>query len=232
FEEIRKYLESTYGTEAVHERGLRVYTTLNTKMQRAANQALHDGLHAYERRHGWKGSLPNILRDNLGKLDSYEDEDWRHPIEKGSYVTGLVQSVDDKGAVIKIGPFRAILSASDFAWTGRKKASELLKTGDLAQFQVLEMHETTLRMQLEQQCARQGARACMDNATSEIKAVVVGYSIGGWKFKRATQAVRQVESAFKIYVFADAIEKGSTPFDSVLGAPFPGITGGKPYSPH
>src|SRR5208337_2621443 len=34
FEEIRKYLESTYGTEAVHERGLRVYTTLNIQMQK------------------------------------------------------------------------------------------------------------------------------------------------------------------------------------------------------
>ena len=46
FEEIRKYLESTYGTEAVHERGLRVYTTLNIKMQKAANQAIRDGLHS------------------------------------------------------------------------------------------------------------------------------------------------------------------------------------------
>src|SRR5229473_1675440 len=56
FEEIRKYLESTYGTEAVHERGLRVYTTLNINMQRIANQSLRDGLHSYERRHGWKGN--------------------------------------------------------------------------------------------------------------------------------------------------------------------------------
>ena len=37
-EEIRKYLESTYGTEMVHQRGLRVYTTLNVAMQQAANQ--------------------------------------------------------------------------------------------------------------------------------------------------------------------------------------------------
>src|SRR5438105_14152090 len=45
FEEIRKYLEATYGTEAVHERGLRVYTTLDVNMQRVANQAVRDGLH-------------------------------------------------------------------------------------------------------------------------------------------------------------------------------------------
>src|SRR6059058_3962911 len=131
FEEIRKYLEATYGTSAVHERGLRVYTTLNVNMQRVANQAVRDGLHAYERRHGWKGNLPNVLLDHLGKLDTYEDEDWRHLIEKGSYVTGLVLNVADHDAVIKIGPYRALLSASDFAWTGRKKPSELLKVGDL-----------------------------------------------------------------------------------------------------
>src|SRR6202795_5236966 len=103
FEEIRKYLESTYGTEAVHERGLRVYTTLNIPMERAPNQSLRDGLHSYERRHGWKGNSPNVLRDNLGKLDTYEDDDWRHTIEKASYVTGLVISMDEKHAVIKIG---------------------------------------------------------------------------------------------------------------------------------
>src|SRR6201993_1604068 len=116
FEEVRKYLEATYATEAVHERGLRVYTTLNTNLQRIANQAVRDGLHAYERRHGWKGNLPNVLRDNLGKLDTYEDEDWRHAIEKGSYVTGLVLSVTEHDAVIKIGAYRAILSPSDLAW--------------------------------------------------------------------------------------------------------------------
>jgi len=231
FEEIRKYLETTYGTEAVHERGLRVYTTLNIHMQKAANQAVRDGLHAYERRHGWKGNLPNIVRDNLGKLDTYEDEDWRHPIEKGSYVTGLVQSADDKGAVIKIGTYRAILSPPEFAWTGRKKPSDVLKTGDLAQFQILELHDSTARVQLEQQVGPQGAMVAIDNATGEIKALVGGYSFEDSKFNRVTQAVRQVGSSFKIYVYADAIEKGATPFDTIVDTPFTVLSGGKPYSP-
>src|SRR6202521_4610777 len=150
FEEIRKYLESTYGTEAVHERGLRVYTTVNINMQRAAKQAIHDGLHSYDRRHGWRGDLPNTLRDNLGNLASYEDEDWRHPIEKGSYVTGLVLSVEEKNTTIKVGPYRAILSPSDFSWTGRKKPADLFKVGDLAQFSIQDLRETTVRVQLEQ----------------------------------------------------------------------------------
>src|SRR2546427_2194238 len=231
FEEIRKYLESTYGTEAVHERGLRVYTTLNIAMQRAANLAVRDGLHAYDRRHGWRGGLPNIVKDNLGTLESYEDDDWRRPIEKGSYVTGLVMAVDEKYATIKIGTYRAVISASDFAWTGRKKPSELLKVGDLAQFSVQELRESTVRVQLEQQPAPQSAMVAIDNPTGEIKALVGGYSFEDSKFNRATQSVRQVGSSFKIYVYADAIAKGSTPFDTILDAPFTTISGGQPYSP-
>jgi len=231
FEEIRKYLEATYGTEAVHARGLRVYTTLNINMQRIANQSLRDGLHTYERRHGWKGNLPNVLRDNLGKLETYEDEDWRHAIEKGSYVTGLVLSIDEKNAVIKIGPYRAILSPSDLAWTGRKKPAELLKVGDLAQFSIQELHDNTVRVQLEQQPGPQGAMLAIDNSTGEIKAMIGGYSFEDSKFNRATQAFRQVGSSFKVYVYADAIEKGSTPFDTIVDLPYTTISGGQSYSP-
>src|ERR1700731_3694369 len=231
FEEIRKYLESTYGTEAVHERGLRVYTTLNINMQRAANQAIRDGLHSYDRRHGWRGDLPNILRDNLGNLASFEDEDWRHPIEKGSYVTGLVLSVEKKNATIKKSSYRAFLSPSDFPWTGRKKPAELMKVGDIAQFSIQELRETTARVQLEQQPAPQAAMVAIDNPTGEIKAMVGGYSFEDSKFNRATQAFRQVGSSFKVYVYADALEKGSTPFDTILDAPFTTISGGQPYSP-
>jgi penicillin-binding protein 1A len=232
FEEIRKYLESTYGTEAVHERGLRVYTTLNIQMQKAANQAIRDGLHIYDRRHGWRDKLANVLKDNLGRLDTYEDDDWRHPIEKGSYTTGLILAVDDKSAIVKVGSYRAILSPSDIAWTGHKKPSEILSVGDLAQFSVQELRETTARLQLEQQPAPQAAMIAIDNATGEIKAMVGGYSFEDSKFNRATQAYRQVGSSFKVYVYADAIEKGSSPFDTIVDAPFTVISGGQPYSPH
>src|SRR5579871_2679819 len=232
FEDIRKYLEATYGSEAVHERGLRVYTTLNIQMQKAANQAIRDGLHTYDRRHGWRDKLTNILKDNLGKLDTYEDDDWRHSIEKGSYVTGLITQVDDKSATVKIGNYRALLSPLDIAWTGHKKPSEILQVGDLAQFSIQDLRETTARIQLEQMPAPQAAMIAIDNSTGEIKAMVGGYSFEDSKFNRATQAYRQVGSSFKVYVYADAIEKGSSPFDTIVDTPFTVISGGQPYSPH
>src|SRR5205085_5391042 len=62
-EEIRRYLEKKYGSEEVHQNGLKVYTSLNLDWQNAATQAALDGLAAYERRHGWQGNLQNILAD-------------------------------------------------------------------------------------------------------------------------------------------------------------------------
>jgi len=231
-EDIRKYLEGTYGTQTVHERGLRVYTTLNVGMQRAANQAIRDGLHAYDRRHGWRGNLENILRNHRDTLESYEDEDWHWPIGKGDYVTGLVTAVDDKAATIKIGPYRALLTLPDFAWTRNRSPKEMLAVGDLAQVSIKDINGVVARVQLEQNVGPQAAMVAIDNPTGEIKAMVGGYSFDESKFNRATQAQRQVGSSFKIYVYSAAMEEGFTPFDTILDAPFTTMSGGQPYSPH
>jgi penicillin-binding protein 1A len=231
-EEIRKYLESTYGTQTVHERGLRVYTTLNVDAQRAANQAIRDGLHAYDRRHGWRGKLDNILRDHRDTLESYEDDDWRLPIGKGDYVTGLVTAVDNKAATIKVGPYRALLTQPDFAWTRHQAPKEILAAGDLAQVSIKDINGVVAHVQLEQNVGPQAAMVAIDNPTGEIKAMVGGYSFDESKFNRATQAQRQVGSSFKIYVYSAAVELGFTPFDTILDAPFTTMSGGQPYSPH
>jgi penicillin-binding protein 1A len=231
-EDIRKYLEGTYGTQTVHERGLRVYTTLNVGMQRAANQAIRDGLHAYDRRHGWRGQVENILRDRRDTLESYEDDDWHWPIGKGDYVTGLVTAVDDKAATIKVGPYRALLTQPDFAWTGHRSPKEILAVGDLAQVSIKDISGAVARVQLEQNVGPQAAMVGIDNPSGEIKAMVGGYSFDESKFNRATQAQRQVGSSFKIYVYSAAVEQGFTPFDTILDAPYTTMSGGQPYSPH
>jgi penicillin-binding protein 1A len=231
-EEIRKYLETTYGTEMVHQRGLRVYTTLNVAMQEAANRAVRDGLHAYDRRHGWRGKLDNILAEKIDTLDTYEDDDWRSPINKGDYVEGLVTAVDQKAASIKIGPYHAMLTPPDFAWTARKLPSDLLKVGDLVQVNVKEINGNVAHVELEQNVGPQAAIVAIDNPTGEIKAMVGGYSFDESKFNRATQAQRQVGSSFKIYVYSAAMEEGYNPFDTILDAPFTTMSGGQPYSPH
>ena len=231
-EEIRQYLEHTYGTAAVHEQGLRVYTTLNIAMQKAANQAVRDGLHSYDRRHGWRGNQQNILQDNLGTLDKYQNDDWRGALEKGDYVTALVTTVAPSFAMLKIGPYRAMLTPGDFSWTGRKSASQLLKVGDLVIVNIKEISGNTARVQLEQEPVAQAALLAIDNPTGEIKAMVGGYDFEESKFNRATQAMRQTGSSFKVYVYATAIGQGSSPFDTVLDEPVVFRSGDQEYSPH
>jgi penicillin-binding protein 1A len=231
-EEIRQYLEHTYGTAAVHEQGLRAYTTLNVDMQKAADRAVRDGLHVYDRRHGWRGNLPNILRDNLGTLDNYQNDDWKGAIQKGDYVTGLVTSVQPTFAYIRIGPYRALLTPADFAWTSRKSAAELLKPGDLVTVQIEELNGTAAEVELEQVPVAQAALIAIDNATGEIKAMVGGYDFEDSKFDRATQAMRQTGSSFKVYVYAEALAQGASPFDTVVDEPVTFHTGSQDYSPH
>ena len=231
-EEIRQYLEHTYGTAAVHEQGLRAYTTLNVAMQKAANQAVRDGLHAYDRRHGWRGNLPNILSDNPGALDTYQNDDWKGPIQKGDYLTGLVTSVQPTFAWIKIGPYRAMLTPSDFSWTGHKSASDLLKPGDLVVVHVREIAGTAAQVDLEQQPTAQAGLVAIDNATGDIKAMVGGYDFEESKFDRATQAQRQTGSSFKVYVYAEALAQGASPFDTVVDSPITYTSGGQDYTPH
>ena len=231
-EEIRQYLEHTYGTAAVHEQGLRVYTTLNVAMQKAADRAVRDGLHDYDRRHGWRGKLPNILRDHLGTLDGYQNDDWRGTIAKGDYVTGLVTAVTPTYANIKIGPYRALLTPADFSWTGQKLPADLLTVGDLVVVCIKEMSGTAVEVELEQDPTAQAALLSIDNPTGEIKAMVGGYDFDESKFDRATQAMRQTGSSFKVYVYATALEQGGTPFDTVVDEPVTFRSGGQNYSPH
>jgi penicillin-binding protein 1A len=231
-EEIRQYLERTYGTEAVHQQGLRVYTTLNPVMQRAADQAVADGLDEYDRRHGWRGNLSNVLRDHIATLDSYQAPDWRDTIQPGSFVTALVLSVDSLSALLKIGSLHVLLSPPDFAWTGHHNPSELLAPGDLAMVHIVDISGTTAKVQLEQKPAAQAALIAIENSTGEIKAMVGGYSFEESKFNRATQAMRQTGSSFKVYVYAAALEQGMSPFDTVDDSPFSVMSGGQTYSPH
>ena len=73
----------------MHEGGLRVYTSLDMDMQRAANRAVFDGLAAYERRHGWRGHLQNVLTGDV-TLANYQHPDWDSEPEVNSYVHALV----------------------------------------------------------------------------------------------------------------------------------------------
>lgn len=231
-EEIRRYLENKYGTDQVHEGGLRVYTTLDMDLQAAANRALLDGLAAYERRHGWRGRLENIVLEGQ-TLDRYVHPDWDEELEPGSYTHALVTNVWPWGSAnLKFGKYMATLGQTDVAWT-HQRIQQLLSPGDIVYVKVLAFESGgKARVSLEQDSGVQGALLAIDNATGDVRAMVGGRDFNLSKFNRATQALRQVGSSFKPYVYTAAIDQGARPDDTIVDAPVTFQTASGPYSPH
>ncbi len=231
-EEIRRYLEAKYGSDQVHQGGLKVYTSLDMDLQRAANRALFDGLAAYERRHGWKGHLENVLSADV-TVANYQHPDWDSEPEVNGYVHALVLEVTPAAALVKFGRYSAAIIPADAAWT-RRKLQDILKRGDIVYVKVVSLSpDGKARISLEEDSGAQGALVAIDNATGEIKAMVGGRDFNLSKFNRSTQALRQVGSSFKPYVYTAAIDRGASPDDTILDAPvaFPSPSG-PPYEPH
>jgi penicillin-binding protein 1A len=230
-EELRRYLEAKYGSDQVHEGGLRVYTSLDMDMQRAARQAVLAGLASYERRHGWHGDLANVVV--LGQhVGAYQDPDWDEAPEVNGYIHAIVTSVSPAGAQIRFGQRDAVISPADVAWTKRKMPN-LLAVGDIVYVKVLSLDlGDKAKVILEQDSGAQGALVAIDNATGQIKAMVGGRDFNLSKFNRATQALRQVGSSFKPYVYTAVIDQGGSPDETILDSPVTFQTLSGPYIPH
>jgi penicillin-binding protein 1A len=234
-EEVRRQLEKEYGAEEAHGAGLHVYTTLDIDLQRVANKAVLDGTAAYERRHGWKGRLQNVLNGG-GDLESYRHPDWSQRPVAGSYLHGLVTDVSAAKINVKLGSTEAILSPADWAWTQKSKGSDLVKVGDIVYVRVEETSgpadEFVNRATLQEDSGAQASLMAVDNSNGEVLAMVGGRDFALSQFNRATQAQRQVGSSFKPYVYTTAIEAGEKPTSLVLDAPTSFYTPNGPYTPH
>ena len=230
-EEIRRYLENKYGADQVHEGGLKVYTSLNVDLQKAANQSVLDGLAAYERRHGWKGHLENVV-DGGAVLEKYSHPDWDDEPEANGYVHALVTSSGTGIATLKFGRYTAALGQPDAAWTQHKLA-DILKPGDICYVKILSLAANgAAKVSLEQDSGAQGSLLAIDNSTGGIKAMVGGRDFNESKFDRVTQSLRQVGSSFKPYVYTTVIDQGASPDDTILDEPVSFETPSGPYSPH
>jgi penicillin-binding protein 1A len=144
----------------------------------------------------------------------------------------LVTAVSAATAQIRFGERSATLSQADVGWTQRKLPA-LLTVGDIVYIKVLSLDPGgKATVSLEQDSGAEGALVAIDNATGEIKAMVGGRDFNLSKFNRATQALRQVGSSFKPYVYTAVIDQGGSPDETILDAPITFETPSGPYVPH
>ncbi|NLI45658.1 MAG: PBP1A family penicillin-binding protein [Acidobacteria bacterium] len=220
-EMVRLHLARHYSNRQVLTEGLKVYTTLNPELQRCAEAALDDGLRTYDRRHGWRGALPNVTAAGVTDLAGYDRREWRRPVQSGSRITGLVLTVTNRQADVQVGAYRAVLDAPAVAWTRRTDLRRLVRPGDLVPLRVRQVYAPAHRLvvELDQRPEAQGACLVLDNRTGAIKALVGGADWAASQLNRATQTRRQTGSVFKPFVYATALMNGLSLDDTILDEP-------------
>jgi len=238
-EEVRKYLEREYGSQRIYQGGLRVYTTLDPGAQRAAVRSLRAGLRNVDRRaRGFVKPEASVLTPEGLLPEPLHLDEWDWPVAAGDVVRGVVVASDRASAVVQLGDYRGRLTAADVAWTRRTSLADVLPRGAVAPFRVVALSDTggrrEARLQLEQEPKVEGALVALDVRTGAVRAMVGGYDFEHSKFNRATQALRQVGSAFKPIVYAAALETlGYTPATILVDSPlsFPNPWDGSVWSP-
>jgi penicillin-binding protein 1A len=219
-EEVRRYLDSKYGEVTLYEEGLEVHTTLDPAMQKAANQAVFEGLRTLDKRQGFRPIKENVLKEG-GDLATFTHVTWTKPPSIGRLRWGVVTEATRKAAAVKLGEYTAHFGPEGIDWTQKSIPNQVLKVGDVAPFLVLSIDEPKkeLKVKLDQEPLVEGALLALDPSTGEIKALVGGYDFNRSEFDRSMQSYRQAGSAFKPFVYTTALDSGHTLADTVFDEP-------------
>lgn len=223
-EMARSFALENFGEEAL-QNGLTIVTTIDSKLQQRANQAVRHGLQRYERRHGFRGVIKNI------ELTTFEDEkallkDLKEVSNFGDLKVAVVYEITNNRAFITIETgdkvelsFESMKWAAPYKSVNRvgqkpKKIQDVIQTGD-----VIYVHQFEDKWQLAQDPKTESALISMDSKDGKIHALVGGFDYFKSKFNRVTQARRQVGSNIKPFLYSAGLESGLTSATTINDAP-------------
>lgn len=221
---VRQQLEQMYGDE-VYTDGFNVYTTIDSRLQNAANEAVHDSLLAYDQRHGYRGP-----EGNYGIPDITTMEDWEKKLDDIDPVNGLepaavidmasksVTVLRANGAMVTV-PWQGLSWArkqvnSDYLGSEPGRASDIVKLGD-----VIRIMQTPQGWRLAQVPKAEAGLVSLNPQNGEILALVGGFDFQDSNFNRITDAQRQPGSSFKPFIYSAALNKGFTLATVINDAP-------------
>ena len=213
-EMVRAAMVERYGGEA-ETSGFRVYTTVRSSDQLAANKAVRDGLVEYDRRHGWRGAEGHLdLTGSEGPVEFKSLLARFFPVN--TMMPGVVTSLEGGKARIHLRNGQEVeIDASAAKWTG-KAPTALLKRGDVVR---VSPGAEPGSFELAQLPKAEAALVSLQPEDGALRALVGGFSFSRSKFNRVTQAQRQPGSSFKPFLYSAAMERGYTPATIVLDAP-------------
>ena len=215
-EMARQEIVSRYGEAAVNA-GYRVITTIDGRLQTAANRALRLGLIEYDRRHGYRGPLRQVTLAAGAPTAALEDA-LQGMADVGNLRPAIVVSVAPKAARVYVrSQGFAQIDWDGLSWArrdGATAASSIIKQGD-----IVYVVANGNAAQLAQLPEVQGALISLDPDDGAIAALVGGFDYFSNKFNRATQAQRQPGSGFKPFLYSAALDYGFTPATIIMDAP-------------
>ena len=215
-EMVRQEMVERFGKDAYRE-GYRVTTTIDPRLQHAAQEAVRGALRAYDRRHGYHGAETKY--DVTGASDATLDRLLASVRALPDLTAGIVVRAGAKDAQVYIGKGRRVtLGHKQVAWARRfksenskgsapRRVSDAVAVGDLIRLQ----KKADGAWELSQSPSVAGALVALSPEDGAIRALVGGYYFGDSKFNRAADARRQPGSSFKPFIYASALNKGYTP---------------------
>lgn len=224
-EHLRIQLEEKYGEDQLYKGGLKIYTTMNAGMQRAAYESIRNGLKAVDKRQGFRGPAKYLKETDVEAFCSkVEDGIDSASLKTGESYQGVVVGFNpEKGeAVVRVGDRTGLLTRRNMSWAGKvgminaygkpEKGIKALTLGSVIDVSVVtpDISKAGAQFALDQTPDVQAALVAIDPRTGGVKAMVGGYDFRKSQFNRAIQAKRNAGSAFKPIIYAAALEKGLT----------------------
>ncbi len=221
-EMVRSELIENFGEQAI-DSGYKVYTTINSERQSYAEEAVQNGLEAYDRRHGWRGAEAHD--EPLSNFQAFANT---YPAQVTKVNSSSFEALMQDGSTVTV-PWSGMSWARPYrnanaVGNAPSKASQIVKVKDIIR---LRPNADKTSWALVQVPKVQGQLIAINPNNGAIEAVVGGYNFYQSTFNRAVQGWRQPGSTIKPFVYALALERGMTPHSMVSDSP---ITIGK-WSP-
>lgn len=219
-EMVRAEMVSRYGIDKAYNSGFKIFTSVESKVQKAAQTALVNNLHSYDMRHGFRG--PTAILWDPEKQSALSEEKILAKLneakEIGTLKAAAVINVDEKNATVLLKNAEQInLNWDNLKWARKyitryrqgfapTTATEILTPG----MQIWVRKNSNNEYELSQLPEASSAIVSLDPQDGRIKAIVGGYSFEQSQYNRAIQAKRQVGSNIKPFIYSAALENGYT----------------------
>ena len=232
-EMARAEMEERFGNEA-YTLGYDVFTTIDSKLQAAAQKSLKSNIEKYDIRHGYRGAESRIKYSELLNEDLEYDLQISIPNIKrflGNYYSingnspavilevnkNKIKVYSKDNQMLDIALEDVLIKSQYYDVNYKKRIRDLNKILSIGD--VVRVKKSSGKWRLSQIPNVNGALISIDSNSGAISALSGGYDFRLSKFNRATQAKRQPGSSFKPFIYSAALNKGYSPASIVNDAP-------------